>query len=262
MPEEHPLQTAIEDLAGKNSQIIDDELGSEMKGLWDSLSHAELTIAKCRSASLKIDDSRCYDSLQILYNCVADLSSAVLQIIKGEWRSPGLLLRGAFEDISCVAAFLTENENYVKYKNGRLSSQDCVKLAKGNYPELSRWYGITTQLFTHLNYASLTRLSGEVDGKLCRALLVPLERKKIEKPLLLITLASVAARFCGSLAELASLQGIDEFYYYKREGEDLRERRDTEIDVQLRSVLDRFEASLAALQKTGITIEPTKISRL
>ena len=135
---------------------------------------------------------------------------------------------------------MIDPNHYINFKHDRLKSQDAVKIAKSDFPELGTWYGFTSQTFAHLTHSTLGRSISQFDGKSCRSLVPIISEENLSQIRLLFLLISLAARYCGSFAEKLAAEHLENFYYHSLNGGSLLEDRNKSEDSGIKSLIDEL----------------------
>ncbi len=203
---------------------------------WHNLFESTQVLFKClKYFSPGVPDR---DSMIILLstNTLSDILNSLLSTCSGFTRGPGIILRGAVENLICIIIISNDPSKYEDYKHDRFDIPSHLSKAKETFPEIGKYYGLLTNTFTHEKYEMSARSFTVGDSFAEFSLLPSLSHIKSNNILLLII--SLISRFTGSIIEYCYLNKLTDFYYYRKiDNDHIIEFKDTPGDQLIKNIL-------------------------
>lgn len=198
-----------------NSAIVEKEASLAVECAWQNLYQATQTLFKCVRANPKWDsnsvDTCC---LLLLTNSLSDTLNALMSILHGFYRGPGVILRSVLENLAVSIVINTDQNKFSAYIDGKLKANETITPAKKIFPEIGEWYGLLTNHFVHEKFETVTRNIRSY-GQDIFLLLLP-KGSESDLPIQALLLIAYLSRFSGSLAEFFMAPVLNDFHYWRK----------------------------------------------
>jgi len=225
----------IKEIVANNTVFAENSTPDGIQCVWKNVFRSKDIIFNIMKATRLPKDERCFVTLLMLTNVLTDVINAALAICQGFWRGPGIILRGAWEDMACAIVIKNDSDKYHRFKNGKFPATEAITPAKEIFPEFGEHYGLSSKVYAHTEYDFIGRCNFRTE-KGDRVVLTPTvdSTRSLYVPLLQCALI---ARYVGAIAELCSVGLIDEFYYWRKMADDsLITYHDTEEDDLIKNL--------------------------